>query len=98
MPRITMRSLFSTTFAAAAVAAADVAAAQPVQTLKARCDQLIRYFDYYGQSRSEGVSDGARNMRRISARIDCDRGDYEQGIAMMETLLRNKRMGVPAPE
>lgn len=65
---------------------------------KERCEQLIKYFDYYGQSRGEGVSDGARNMDRIGAEIDCDRGDYQKGIAMMETLLRNKRMGMPAPQ
>lgn len=65
---------------------------------KARCEQLIDYFDYYGQSRGEGVSDGARNMTRIGAKIDCERGDYQKGIATMETLLRNKRMGYPSPQ
>jgi len=65
---------------------------------EARCEQLLEYFDYYGQSRGEGVSDGARNMNRIGAGIDCERGDYRQGIEMLETLLRNKRMGIPDPE
>ena len=65
---------------------------------EARCDQLIKYFDYYGQSRGEGVTDGARNMTRIGAQIDCDRGDYQTGIAIMETLLREKRMGIPGPD
>jgi hypothetical protein len=64
---------------------------------KARCDQLIKYFDYYGQSRGEGVTDGARNMTRIGARVDCDEGDYETGIATMEALLIGKRMGLPEP-
>lgn len=81
----------------AAALATPVAFAQESLT-KARCDQLIDYFDYYGQSRGEGVSDGARNMARIGAEIDCDRGDYQKGIAMMETLLRNKRMGIPPPQ
>jgi hypothetical protein len=58
---------------------------------------LIKYFDYYGQSRGEGVSDGARNMTRIGAQSDCDQGDYQTGIAIMETLLREKRMGIPGP-
>lgn len=62
--------------------------------LKARCDQLIAYFDRYGSSRGEH-SDGARNMTRISASIDCDRGQYEQGIAEMEDLLRRKKFTVP---
>lgn len=62
--------------------------------LKARWDQLIAYFDRYGSGR--GVhSDGARNMTRLSARIDCDRGQYEQGIGAMEDLLRRKKFTVP---
>ena len=83
-------------FVAAAVAAP--AAFAQVSPGKARCDQLIKYFDYYGQSRGEGVTDGARNMTRIGARIDCDRGDYAAGIAVMENLLREKRMGIPGPD
>ncbi len=74
-----------------------VAIAQ-VPPSEARCDQLIEYFDYYGQSRGEGVTDGARNMTRIGAQRDCDRGDYQTGIAIMETLLREKRMGIPGPD
>ncbi|ODT21294.1 MAG: hypothetical protein ABS35_17695 [Kaistia sp. SCN 65-12] len=62
--------------------------------LKARCDQLIAYFDRYGSGRGEH-SDGARNMTRLSARIDCDRGQYEQGIRAMEDLLRRKKLTVP---
>jgi len=81
----------------AAVVAIPLAYAQ-VPPSKERCEQLIKYFDYYGQSRGEGVSDGARNMDRIGAQIDCDRGDYQKGIVMMETLLRNKRMGIPSPQ
>ena len=82
---------------AAAVLTAPVAIAEDLPT-KARCDQLIEYFDYYGQSRGEGVTDGARNMSRIGARIDCDEGDYEAGIATMEALLIGKRMGIPELE
>lgn len=81
----------------AAAIAAPVALAQ-VPPSKARCDQLIKYFDYYGQSRGEGVTDGARNMIRIGAKSDCDDGDYEEGIALMEKLLREKRMGIPGPD
>ena len=81
----------------AAVVTIPLAYAQ-VPPGKARCDQLIDYFDYYGQSRSVGVSDGARNMTRIGAEIDCDRGDYQTGIAIMETLLREKRMGIPGSD
>lgn len=81
----------------AAAIAARAAFAQ-VPPSEERCDQLIEYFDYYGQSRGEGVTDGARNMTRIGARIDCDKGDYATGIAIMENLLREKRMGIPGPD
>ena len=81
----------------AAAVAAPAAFAQ-VSPSKARCDQLIKYFDYYGQSRGEGVTDGARNMTRIGARVDCDRGDYASGIALMEKLLRDKRMAIPGSD
>lgn len=81
---------------AAAVLATPVTIAE-VPPSKDRCDQLIKYFDYYGQSRGEGVTDGARNMTRIGARVDCDKGDYEAGIATMEALLISKKMGMPQP-
>lgn len=83
-------------FVAAAIAV-PVAFAQ-VPPSKPRCDQLIRYFDYYGQSRGEGSTDGARNMIRIGARSDCDKGEYETGISIMEKLLREKKMGIPGPD
>ena len=73
-----------------------VAVAQ-ADDLKARCDQLIAYFDRYGSGRGEH-SDGARNMTRLSARIDCDRGQYEQGIRAMEDLLRRKKLAVPSAQ
>ncbi|MDO8974221.1 hypothetical protein [Reyranella sp.] len=82
---------------AAAVFTTPVAIAEELPA-EARCDQLIEYFDYYGQSRGEGVTDGARNMTRIGARIDCDEGNYEAGIATMVALLICKRMGLPEPE
>ncbi len=63
---------------------------------KERCAQLIASFDRRGSSRSAN-SDGARNHTRIGAAIDCERGDYEQGIKEMEDLLRRKRFTVPPP-
>jgi len=80
------------------VAVLTPAAIAQVPPSEARCDQLIKYFDYYGQSRGEGVTDGARNMTRIGAQSDCDDGDYGEGIAIMEKLLREKRMGIPGPD
>ena len=82
---------------AAAVPTIPVAIAEDLQG-KARCDQLIKHLDDYGQSRAEGVTDGARNMTRIGARVDCDNRDHDTGIATMEALLTGKRMGVSEPE
>jgi hypothetical protein len=70
------------------------AAAQTTPSLKARCSQLLAYYDWYGSSRSENT-DGSRNMASIGARVDCDHGRYEQGIAEMEDLLRRKQLPVP---
>ena len=61
---------------------------------KARCNQLISYFDRYGASRGEN-SDGERNHTRIGARIDCDNGHPAEAVAAMEKLLERKNMGVP---
>jgi len=94
MHDLVVRSLFLAILAA--TIATPFAWAQ-VPPSESRCDQLLEYFDYYGQSRGQG-SDGARNMDRIGASIDCDRGDYREGIEILETLLRNKRIGIPAPE
>ena len=71
---------------------ADASTAQ----LKARCQQLIAYFDRFGASRSNN-SDGRRNHTRISAEIDCSRGLYDKGIAEMEALLRRKKFTPPPP-
>ena len=78
----------------AGAALASPAFAQSQSDLKARCDQLISYYDRYGAGRSEN-SDGARNTTRIGAGIDCERGRYNEGIAAMEALLRNKNFDVP---
>jgi hypothetical protein len=76
---------------------ADPASAQTQQDLKARCSQLVNFFDYYGVSRGEN-SDGARNWTRIRAGMDCDQGHYEEGIQDMEALLRRKAFDVPPAE
>ena len=83
---------------AAALCAGDgrSAAAQAASDLKARCDQLIDFFDRYGSGRSEN-SDGYRNHTRIGAGIDCKNGRYAEGIATMEALLKRKRFDVPPP-
>jgi hypothetical protein len=78
-------------------ASAQNAASAPTSPdLKARCDQLISYFDRYGASRGEN-SDGVRNHTRIAAGLDCEKGRYAEGVAAMETLLKNKHFDVPPP-
>src|SRR5882762_7104425 len=65
-------------------AASTAAFAQTNDYLKERCKQLIGYYDYYaGGSRPSESTDGARNHTRISAWIDCERGNYEAGIKTM---------------
>jgi hypothetical protein len=83
----------------AVVATADLANLASAQTTvdpATRCSQLLAFYDRYGRSRSLN-SDGARNHTRIGAGIDCDRGQYEKGIAFMEDLLRKKSFDVPPP-
>lgn len=97
-----LSNLFRSSVVLAVVLAAGVtntASAQSVsgQTSpdpKARCNQLISYFDRYGSSRGEN-SDGERNHTRIGARIDCDNGHPAEAVATMEKLLAQKNMEVP---
>jgi hypothetical protein len=72
------------------------ASAQTRPDLKARCAQLLAYYDRYGSGRGEH-SDGARNMTRLGAGVDCAEGRYEQGIRAMEKLLKSKKFSVPPP-
>jgi hypothetical protein len=72
------------------------AVSQTTEVLKARCSQLIAYYDRFGVGRSTN-SDGRRNHARIAAEIDCRRGLYAQGIAAMEDLLRAKKFTPPPP-
>lgn len=68
--------------------------AQSDQELKARCSQLIAYYDRFGVGRSTN-SDGRRNHTRISAKLDCNRRLYAQGIATMERLISAKKFTPP---
>ena len=63
---------------------------------KARCEQLIDYYEWFGSSRHENT-DGVHNMTLMRARIDCNHGHYEQCIAELEGLLRQKKFPVPPP-
>lgn len=68
--------------------------AQATVSPAARCAQLVAFYDRYGVGRSTN-SDGRRNHTRIAAELDCQRGDYQKGIAAMEDLLRRKAFDVP---
>lgn len=70
------------------------ATAESIEGEAARCKKLIDYYDRYSAGRS-AHSDGRRNMTRISAAIDCERGDYELGIAEMEALLLSRKLRPP---
>ena len=74
----------------------EPALAQTTRDLAQRCAQLIAFYDRYGVGRSNN-SDGRRNHTRIGAQFDCERGQLEKGIAIMENLLRNKAFAVPPP-
>jgi hypothetical protein len=80
---------FVTLLVAAQLTQADI-------SLAARCAQLIAFYDRYGASRSNN-SDGRRNHTRIGAELDCEKGDYQKGIAIMEDLLMKKAFTVPPP-
>jgi hypothetical protein len=107
---VTVALLATTVLAADAGAAAAQSASVPTTSaslpttkpmtpqrgdwLKKRCAQLVAYFDYYGAGRGEN-SDGARNHTRISASIECQRGNYRKGIDMEAALLVRKGFVVP---
>jgi hypothetical protein len=95
MFRLRLLPALSVLVALSTPAAAQSSSAPSSQSPKARCEQLIDFFDYYTNSRREH-SDGHRNSTRIGAEIDCDRGKYDEGIAAMEKLLRNKKYELPA--
>lgn len=63
---------------------------------RARCDQLLAYWDQRSASKGEGAS-GA-DMTRKAAGLDCDNRRYADGIKRMEDLLRQNRYPVPAPQ
>jgi hypothetical protein len=89
------QALIAVIGAVAAVAAGSVSA-QTSQDLAERCAQLVAFYDRYGVGRSTN-SDGRRNHTRLGAGIDCERGNYQRGIAIMEDLLRKKAFDVPPP-
>ena len=58
-----------------------------------RCTQLAGVADYYLTRRGEGS--GGPNMIVLGARLDCEKGAYDKGIATLEKLLTDKRIPLP---
>ena len=77
-----------------ATGTANSAAAQAPLDPRTLCEQLTSYYDRYGVGRDEN-SDGVCNHTRIGADIDCQRGQYDKGIAVMAVLLKSKKFDVP---
>jgi hypothetical protein len=74
-----------------------VVIAQPAEMEpRARCAQLLAYWDQRSASKGEGAS--GSDMARKSAGLDCDNRRYADGIKRMEDLLRQNRYPVPAPQ
>ena len=63
---------------------------------KARCAQLLAYWDQRSASKGEGAS--GSDMARKAAGLDCDNRRYADGIKRMEDLLRQNRYPVPPPQ
>jgi hypothetical protein len=63
---------------------------------RARCAQLLAYWDQRSASKGEGAS--GSDMARKSAGLDCDNRRYADGIKRMEDLLRQNRYPVPSPQ
>jgi hypothetical protein len=91
-----MRMRLSAAMSLAVLSLAEAAPAQTAADLKARCNRLLAFYEWYGAGRKEN-SDGARNHAYIGAYIDCQRGHYVEGIAAMESLLRRKRFDPSGP-
>lgn len=83
--------------AAAAITAPTMAVGQQREMEpKARCDQLLAYWDQ--RSASKGESASGSDMARKAAGLDCDNRRYGDGIKRMEDLLRQNRYPVPPPQ
>ena len=79
---------------AIAAGVAPVAAQGQADAQKARrCATLAGTADYYLVRRGEGS--GGPNMIILGARLDCEKGRFDQGIRTLEKLLLDKRIPLP---
>lgn len=80
--------------AAVATAVPALAFGQPTEMEpKARCAQLLAYWDQRSASKGEGST--GSDMTRKTAGLDCDNRRYPDGIKRMEDLLRQQRYPIP---
>lgn len=70
-------------------------AADPAASARARCAQLVEFWDRYSGGKGEGS--GSMDMPRKSAVADCAAGRTEAGIRTLEDLLRRNGYTVPPP-
>jgi hypothetical protein len=91
-----MRHLNGIAAALAVVVPAITFAQQADMEPRARCAQLLAYWDQRSASKGEGAS--GSDMTRKSAGLDCDNRRYADGIKRMEDLLRQNRYPVPPPQ
>jgi hypothetical protein len=82
--------------ALATVGAAAASAQQAEMEPRARCAQLLAYWDQRSASKGEGAT--GSDMTRKAAGLDCDNRRYGEGIKRMEDLLRQNRYPVPPPQ
>ena len=82
--------------AVAATALPAVALGQTDIEPKARCAQLLAYWDQHAAGKGEGAS--GSDMARKAAGLDCDNRRYADGIRRMEDLLRQQRYSIPPPQ
>ncbi|MBV8394341.1 MAG: hypothetical protein JOY81_14275 [Alphaproteobacteria bacterium] len=94
---MTARKIFLIALALAPGFAGSAYAQSDTRYLKERCSQLLGYYAYYGIDRREN-SDGVKNGVWVAASVDCGKGRYQEGIAEMEQLLRDKNMPVVAAD
>ena len=75
---------------AIALGMSSVALAQDMR----RCDQLAAYYDRYGGRVSEGRMPVGRLDRELGY-DKCRKGDFAEGIRMLEQAIRRMGYGVP---
>ena len=90
MNRLSFAAIALVLFAATSpVIAQSAAGTNP----KARCAELVAFWDRHSGGKSEGS--GGAEMARKGAVADCDAGRYDRGIRSMEDLLKRNGYTVP---